>query len=156
MLSKTSLYWCVSAVVFSIALPLMAQQSRIYRDGNSWVEEITGTMPLARELHVLTDIGSVQVQGNSQRVSYVVRKRSYATTEEIARRQFEQLRISAVKIGDSDTIEGKANVRNLAHFGAEFIVQVPRDLSVVKVQTRGGSLAFNSIAATISRMLTSN
>ena len=28
-------------------------------------------------------------------------------------------------------------------------MQVPRDLSLVKVETRGGSLAFSSIAATI-------
>jgi len=59
------------------------------------------------------------------------------------------LRVSAVKIGDSDSIEGKGAKKTLARFGAEFIVQVPRDLSVVRVQTRSGSLAFSSIAATI-------
>ena len=39
--------------------------------------------------------------------------------------------------------------KNLSRFGAEFIVQVPRDISLVKVETRGGSLTFSSIAATI-------
>ncbi len=47
------------------------------------------------------------------------------------------------------SIEGKAGKKNLVRFGAEFIVQVPRDLSLVRVQTRSGSLAFSSIAATI-------
>ena len=140
---------CVSVVCLLFVLPLGAQQSRVYRDGNSWVEEITGTMPAARELRVLTDLGSVEVQGNSPRIAYLIRKRSYLPTEEAARRQFEQLRTSAIKIGESDAIEGKATTKNLARFGAEFIVQVPRDLSVVKVQTRGGSLSFSSIAATI-------
>lgn len=140
---------CVSVVFLSFVLPLAAQQSRIYRDGNSWVEEITGTMPAARELRVFTDLGSVEVQGNSPHIAYVIRKRSYLPSQEAARRQFEQLRTSAIKIGESDTIEGKAAAKNLARLGAEFIVQVPRDLSLVKVQTRGGSLSFSSIAATI-------
>jgi len=137
------------AVAVSIAIPVWAQQPRIYRDGNSWVEEITGTLPAARELRVTTDIGSVQVQGNSPRVTYTIRKRSYAPTQEAARRQFEQLRVSALRTGDSDNIEGKAANKNFVRFGAEFLVQVPRDISLVKVQTRGGSLSFSSIAATI-------
>jgi len=147
-IKKSSLF-CASVGVLAVVLPVCAQQSRIYRDGNSWVEEITGTMPAARELHVTTDLGSVQVQGNAPRVSYVVRKRSYAVSEKDARKQFEQLRVSAVKTGESDSIEGKAGKKTLARFGAEFIVQVPHDLSLVRVQTRSGSLAFSSIAATI-------
>ncbi|HZP25266.1 MAG TPA: hypothetical protein VFB04_17630 [Terriglobales bacterium] len=132
-----------------LTLPAAAQQSRVYRDGNSWVEEITGNLPASRELRVNTDLGSVQVQGNASRLSYVIRKRSYAATEGAARKQFEQMRISAARAGDSDVIEGKALTHNLPRFGAEFILQVPRDISQVKVQTRIGSLAFSSIAATI-------
>ncbi|MGA2905713.1 MAG: hypothetical protein ABSD98_17960 [Candidatus Korobacteraceae bacterium] len=146
---KSALCLCASVVVLSIAIPLCAQQSRIYRDGNSWVEEITGTMPVARELRVTTDLGSVQVQGNSPRISYIIRKRSYAPTPEAAKRQFKRLRISAMKIGESDSIEGKAGKKDLVRFGVEFIVQVPRELGLVSVQTHSGSLAFSSIAATI-------
>ncbi len=79
---KFSLCLCVSVVMFSLGMPVWAQQGRIYRDGNSWVEEVAGTMPSARELRVNTDLGSVEVQGNAPRVSYVIRKRSYAPTEE--------------------------------------------------------------------------
>ena len=79
---KFSLCLCVSVVMFSLGMPVWAQQGRIYRDGNSWVEEVAGTMPSARELRVTTDLGSVEVQGNAPRVSYVIRKRSYAPTEE--------------------------------------------------------------------------
>jgi hypothetical protein len=143
---------CASLVLLSIALPLGAQQSRIYRDGNSWVEETTGTLPTARELRVITDVGSVQVQGNSSRISYVVyviRKRSYAPSQEAAKRQFEQLRISAAKLGQGDAIDGRTGNKNLVHFGAEFVVQVPRDMTLVRVQTRFGSLTFSSIAASI-------
>jgi len=147
--SWSSLYLGIVAIAVLLTLPAAAQQSRVYRDGNSWVEEITGNLPASRELRVNTDLGSVQVQGNASRLSYVIRKRSYAATEGAARKQFEQMRISAARAGDSDVIEGKALTHNLPRFGAEFILQVPRDISQVKVQTRIGSLAFSSIAATI-------
>ncbi len=148
-LPRFSLCRCALAVLFAIAIPLCAQQTKVYRDGNSWVEEITGTLPAARELRVITDIGSVQVQGNSPHVSYVIRKRSYAPSEEVAKRQLEQLRVSAAKTGETISIEGKSSSRRFERFGAEFIVQVPREISLVKVQTHSGSLAFSSIAATI-------
>lgn len=146
--NKSSLCVCVSLLMFALALPVRAQQ-RIYRDGNSWVEEMTGTLPTVHELRVMTDLGSVQVQGNAPRVSYLIRKRSYAPTEELARKQFEQMHISAIRNGDSDMIEGKIPAKYLNRFGAEFIVQVPREVNAVKVQTRNGSLAFSSIGATI-------
>ena len=140
---------CLGLVWFAIALPLCAQQSKIYREGNTWVEEVTGTLPAARELHINTDIGSVEVQGNSPHITYLVRKRSYLPSPEAAKRQFDHLRISAGKNGESDSIDGKLTSKDMVRFGAEFIVQVPRDLSLVKVQTRTGSLTFGSIAATI-------
>ncbi len=149
MRNSSFLCLCLATVIFCLALPLCAQKGRVYRDGNSWVEETAGTMPTARELHVSTDLGSVQVQGNAPRVSYVVRKRSYAPTEEAARREFEQMRDSGNRIGESYSIEGKLAARNLSRLGVEFILQVPREVSLVKVQTRNGSLTFSSIAATI-------
>ena len=36
------------------------------------VEEITGTLPLARQIRITTDLGSVEVQGNSPRITYTV------------------------------------------------------------------------------------
>ena len=140
---------CALVVLFSIALPIWAQQPHVYRDGNSWVEEMTGTLPMARELHIFTDLGSVEVQGGSPRITYLVRKRSYAPTEQLARKQFEKMRISASHSGETNTIQGKITAHDLMRFGAEFILQIPRDLGLLKVDTRGGSLAFNSIASTI-------
>jgi DUF4097 and DUF4098 domain-containing protein YvlB len=148
-IAKSSLVLCACLALLAIGVPLLAQQPRVYRDGNSWVEEVTGMLPPARELHVFTDIGSVQVQGNSPRITFLVRKRSYAPTEKLARRQFAQFRVSTGKAGETDSIQGKVTSKQLTHFGSEFIVQAPRDLTLVKVVTRGGSLAFTSIDATI-------
>ncbi len=142
--------WAAAAVLaMAVTLPLWAQQSRIYRDGDSWVEEITGTLPASRQVRITTDLGSVQVQGSSSRVTYVIHKRSYAASEEAARRQFEQMHISAIKNAEGAFIEGRLANRNLDRFTADFLVQIPRQLEVVKVETRGGSLNLSSIAATI-------
>ena len=121
---------------------MWAQQAKVYRDGNSWVEEITGTLPVTRDVHVTTDLGSVQVQGGSPRITYLVRKRSYAPTEKDARKQFEQMRITAARNGDTDLIQGRIVGRAMMRFGAEFIVQVPRDLNVVQ---RGNARRFAGV-----------
>ncbi len=147
--TKSSLCVGVSVLMCLLALPIRAQQGRVYRDGNTWVEEVAGTLPTLHELRVVTDFGSVQVQGNSPRISFLVRKRSYAPTEDLARKQFEQMRISTLRSGDTNVIEGKIPSKNLQRVGLEFVVQVPREVSLVKVQTRNGSLAFSSIGATI-------
>lgn len=139
----------VAALAVAIAVPLGAQQSKVYREGNAWIEETTGTMPPGREVRVNTDMGSVQVQGNSPQVSYVIRKRSFAASQAAARQQFQQLRISVVKTAERDSIEGKLLGKNLNRFNAEFVVQVPRQLEMVQVETRGGALSLNSITATI-------
>src|SRR5271167_3687346 len=139
----------LALLAVAVAVPLCAQQSRVYREGNAWIEETTGAMTPGREVRVNTDMGSVQVQGNSPQVTYVIRKRSFASSEEGARRQFEQLRISVAKNAERDSIEGRLLGKKLNRFNADFVVQVPRELELVRVETRGGALSFNSITATI-------
>ena len=118
---EVGVYLCGVAFLLAMALPLCAQQPRLYREGNTWVEEVTGTLPPAHELRVNTDIGSVEVQGNSPHITYVIRKRSYLPSPEAAKRQFDHLHISAGKSGETDSIEGKATAKNLERMGAEFI-----------------------------------
>jgi hypothetical protein len=149
--AASSRKWAATATLLAmaVAVPLWAQQSRVYRDSTSWVEEITGTLPTSRQIRITTDLGSVQVQGTSPRVTYIIRKRSYAPSQEAARRQFEQMHISTIKNAEGDFIEGRLAARNLNRFSAEFLVQIPRELEMVKVETRSGLLNFSSIVATI-------
>ena len=121
-----------------LAIPLCAQTRRVFREGNSWVEETTGSLPAGREFRAFTELGSVQVQGNAAQVSYVVRKRSFAGTEEAARKQFEQLRFSANKAGDAVVLEGRLIGRNVNRLTADIAVQIPRQTQMVKVETRAG------------------
>ncbi len=144
-------YWKMTLALLAVALalPLWAQQSRVYHEGDSWVEEISGTLPAGRELHVNTDVGSVKVQGNSQACSYVVRKRSYAASQDAARKQFEQFRFSAVRTGEIDALQGRLANRNMSRFGVEMTVQVPRAQELVKVETGAGALGFSAITASV-------
>ena len=76
----------LSAALCAVAQERSEGERRIFREGNSWVEEVTGTLPAARSVRVETDMGSVRVQGGSQaNITYVVRKRVYQRSEEAAR-----------------------------------------------------------------------
>ncbi len=138
-----------AAILAMVGLPLWAQSSRVFRDGNAWVEETTGTLPAAREFRALTDIGSLQVQGTATQVTYVVRKRSTAESEEAARKQFEQLRITASKIGDVVVLEGRVVGRGVNRLAADFAVQIPRLTQMVRAETRSGALSLSSIQGTV-------
>ena len=146
---STSAWQLAITLVVALAIPLGAQSTRVFRDGNTWVEETTGNLPAGRELRAYTDLGSVQVQGSSSDVSYTIRKRTLADTEETARRQFEQLRFTANRMGDAVVLDGRLKVRNTNRLTADITVQVPRQTQSVKVETRGGALSFNSIAGSI-------
>jgi DUF4097 and DUF4098 domain-containing protein YvlB len=141
--------WMVAAVTLALAAPLWAQSPKIFRDGDSWVEETTGTLSPGREFRSFVDIGSLEVQGNASQVSYVVRKRSRAGSEQEARRQFEQLRISATKVGDAVVLEGRLLSRSVSQLSADIMVQIPRLTQLVKVETKGGTLALSSISGSI-------
>jgi hypothetical protein len=147
---KRNLKLAMVAVLAVIAtLPLAAQNSRIYRDGDAWVEEVTGTMPAATSLRLRTDMGSINVQGGAQKdITYTVRKRVYTGSEESARRDLAAFRVTASKRGDIAVLEGSAE-RHYRRFSADFQLQVPRDLRDMKAETGGGSINVRQIAGRV-------
>src|SRR5262252_7741040 len=141
--------WMVAAATLALAAPLWAQAPKVFRDGDSWVEETTGTLSAGHEFRSFVDMGSLMVQGSSSQVSYVVRKRSRASSEQEARRQFEQLRISATKVGDAVVLEGRLLSQSVNRLSADIVVQIPRLTQLVKVETKGGNLALSSVSGNI-------
>ena len=128
----------------------VAQQSRVYRDDRGWVDEITGSLPDAHSLRVSAQMGSVQVQGGPQQaVNYVVRLRAYTSSEQEARRRFEQYHVDAAKRGDMAVLEGQYLGGRARRFSADFSLQVPQSLEAVKVETDGGSVSVNDIAGRV-------
>lgn len=132
----------VVAVVAMAALPLAAQNSKIYREGNAWVEEVTGSVAASRALRVNTDAGSVNITGGAGRdVTYTVRKKVYVGSEEDARRALARFRVTATRRADATLIEGSWDGGGARKFSADFQIQAPRDQEMVKVTTDGGSVS---------------
>lgn len=136
------------ALLLGLALASWAQPgSRVYRDGNVWVEETTGTLPPARNLRIDTQVGSVNVQGGASGITYVVRKRLVTASEARARREFEQFRVVGTRQGDTAVLRGEWIGGDSSHrMSAEFSIRSPRELEFVNVQTRGGGVTVNNIA----------
>lgn len=125
-----------------------AQNSQITRDGDSWVERVTGTLADARDLKLITDMGSVRVDGRSEPgIRYTITKRVRAYTEQEARKQFETIEISAGNSGKTAWIRGQSP-RYYSHgheFSADFEVVVPNSIELVNAHTGGGNLSVHDI-----------
>lgn len=128
-------------------VPALAQSSRVYRDGSGWVEEITGSLPQTRTLKVTTDIGSIQVNGGGDsEVKYVIKKHSYSSSEDGARRAFQQFGVTAARHGDADVIEGSWEEGRGRRFNVEFLLTVPRSVQLVKLESDGGAINVSGIS----------
>ncbi len=56
-------------------------QTRVFRDGGNWAQEITGSLTAARNLKVKVDVGSVRVEGGTQQaINYVIHTRAYTSS----------------------------------------------------------------------------
>src|ERR1700740_1670216 len=113
-----------------------AQQVRVFRDGDAWTEEITGSLSASKMLHVHVDFGSVRVQGGSQQdITYVIRTRSYTSNEKQARHEFEAYKINATTQGNTAMIEGDWQGGRHHLCSGEFVINVPRHLESAKLET---------------------
>ncbi len=124
-----------------------AQQARVYREGGNWAQEITGTLAAAKNLRVKVELGSVRVEGGLQPgISYVIRNRAYTSIEDKARHEFDSYKISAYVRGDTAWIVGDWEGGRPHRFSGDFVINVPRDMEWVKVETDGGSVTTTGIS----------
>ncbi len=137
--------------VVLLTLPLAsAQQTRVYGDGGNWTQEITGSLAMVKNLKVKVDIGSVRVEGGSQQgINYVIRNHSYTGSEDKARREFENYKISAYVHGDTAWIVGDWQGGRPHKFSGDFVVNVPREMDEVKIETEGGNVSTSGIAGRV-------
>jgi DUF4097 and DUF4098 domain-containing protein YvlB len=137
--------------VVLLTLPLAsAQQTRVYGDGGNWTQEITGSLAMVKNLKVKVDIGSVRVEGGSQQgINYVIRNHSYTGSEDRARREFENYKISAYVHGDTAWIVGDWQGGSPHKFSGDFVVNVPREMDEVKIETEGGNVSTSGIAGRV-------
>jgi DUF4097 and DUF4098 domain-containing protein YvlB len=137
------------AVLLTLLPLAVAQQTRVYRDSGNWTQEITGTLATAKNLRVKVDVGSVKVEGGSQNISYVIRNHAYTSSEENARQQFDAYKVSTYVRGDTAWVVADWQGGRPHKFSGEFVVNVPRAMDAIKVETDGGSVSASGIAGRV-------
>ena len=137
----------VAAFLVSIAA---AQQTRVFHEGDAWTEEVTGTLPAARTLKVQVDFGSVHIQGSSQQdITYVIRTHSYTSNEKQARHEFDAYKINASSHNDVAMISGNWEGGHNHFCSGEFVINVPKNLDLAKLETSGGGVMVSGIAGRV-------
>src|SRR5271156_2012 len=128
MLALTSVVW--------------GQETRVSREDGAWGQEVTGSLAAVKNLRVKVDMGSVVVRGGQQQgINYVVHTRFGNSSEQDARRQFEQYKITAYVKGDTAWIVGDwQGGRRPRHFSGDVRIMVPREMALVKLETEGGNV----------------
>ncbi len=126
------------------------EQTRVYQENGRWSRQITGSLPAVKNLRVKVDSGVVRVVGGSQpTIHYVINNRSYASSEEKARHEFESYKISAYVRGDTAWVLGEWQGSKPHRSSSEFVINVPRGTDLVKVATEGGDLTATGIAGRV-------
>ena len=147
MLNKVSRFAGVLITVACLASLASAQEARVFREGGSWVQEITGSLPAAKSLHVKIDVGAVRVEGGPvSGISYVIRNSSCLSDESKSRHEFEAYKISAAIRGDVAWLVGDWQGGRVHKFNSEFVIKVPRELELVRAETEGGDVAASHLA----------
>jgi DUF4097 and DUF4098 domain-containing protein YvlB len=145
------------AGVLALAAPLafispsVAQETHVTREGGAWGQEITGSLATVKILRVKVDMGAVVVHGSQQQgINYVIHTRFGSSSEQEARRQFEQYKVTAYVKGDTAWIVGDwQGGRRPRHCSSEFNVTVPREMALVKLETDGGNVEATGVAGRV-------
>jgi DUF4097 and DUF4098 domain-containing protein YvlB len=126
-------------------------EERVYREGNSWVQELTGSLAASKILKVKVEMGGVRVQGgNPDGIRYTVHNRVYVSSEKEARRMFERYHITSGSNGQVAWLVGDWEGSSPRKFSAEFVFEVPRELENVKVETQGGEVSASDLTGNVA------
>jgi DUF4097 and DUF4098 domain-containing protein YvlB len=130
---------------------IWAQETHVTREGGVWGQEITGSLAAVKNLRVKVDMGSVVVRGGQQQgINYVVHTRFGNSSEQDARRQFEQYKVTAYVKGDTAWIVGDwQGGKRPRHSSSEFSVMVPREMALVKLETDGGNVDATGVSGRV-------
>ncbi len=137
-------------VIVLLACAVLAQQGRIANQGGSWSQDNSGNVPFAKNLRIKSEAGSSVriVGGNDLGITYVFHSTVYTSSEEKARRQLDSAQVSTGLRGDTAyiTVENATGNRCTA----ELVVNVPRSMQSVKVESDGGNVAVTGITGSVS------
>lgn len=126
-------------------------QTKLYQQGPQWVEELSGFAPVSHALRVIMSVGAIHLEGGGQdQISYTVRKRCIQSTQEAARKLFDQFRVFTARKADTTIIQGDwLGGREWNDLTADVFVQVPSTVSAVSVSAHEGSVTVRALRASL-------
>jgi DUF4097 and DUF4098 domain-containing protein YvlB len=129
----------------SLAAVAQTENTRLYRgSGNEWIQEVTGTLPASKVVKVKSSAGSIRAQGAQQNnITYVVRERVRAGSEEAARREFNHMKFTTYSSGDAVML--RADCEGYSRSSIDFDVQVPKQTAALKLETSGGQVSAENL-----------
>lgn len=138
----------LAALLLAASLAATAQNTntnaRLVRNGNEWVQEVTGTLPAGKIVQVKSSSGAIRVQGRRQGgISYVIRERVHAGSEAAARREIERMRFTTLNSGGMARLQAECEGSNGGSI--DFEVQVPEQTEFLKLETRGGAVSAKNV-----------
>jgi DUF4097 and DUF4098 domain-containing protein YvlB len=140
----------VAVVVTALASLAFCQETKVYREGSNWVQEMTGSLGGAKNLRVKLAAGSVRVQGGSQAgITYVIHRKAYTSSEQQARREFESYRVNTSVKGDTAWIVAESQGGRDRRCSDDFVINVPRNMESAKLETGGGNVNATGIAGRV-------
>lgn len=149
---------CARRVIATIALlacgsvgslAQSTQPSKFYQQGSQWVEEFSGFAPLSHVLRVMMQVGAIHVEGGTQeQISYTIRKRCVRSTQEAARKIFDQFRVFTARKPETTIIEGDwVGGKEINELIADLFVQLPPSVDAVALNAHGGNITVRAIRA---------
>jgi DUF4097 and DUF4098 domain-containing protein YvlB len=120
-----------------------SQSGPIKHEGPFWVQEETGTIPSGTKLEVLTSQGGIEFRGAAQQqITYTIRRRVAAMTQEAAEHAFSVFRAQTRRIGNIVQLFFDAPPM----MAGDLSVVVPNTLSRADLQTRLGGISAQDFA----------
>jgi DUF4097 and DUF4098 domain-containing protein YvlB len=105
-------------------------------------QEMTGSLSGVKNLRVKLDMGSVVVRGGDQQaINYVIHTNRNSNDPEVRR----QYKVNSYVKGDTAWIIGNWQGGHMRHFGCEISITVPRDMTLVRVESGGGGVEVSGI-----------
>lgn len=126
------------AVVASPCLAGAKREQSVAREGQGWLQEMSGPLAGRKALQVNHFIGSVQVVTGAKTASYRLRLHSPESDEQAARRDFANYRFSLSRTREADVFAPN-NPLDLK-LRAELILQIPAATDQVHVDTIAGKI----------------
>jgi hypothetical protein len=129
----------------ALAAPPPQVQQRFFRDGNSWIQEVSGPLVNEKGLNISHFVGSVRIAAGAPTGTFTLRVRSDEPQEKDARRQMANYHFVVGQRPGAAVIQG-TGAMNL-DVGSELTIQLPPKAESVHVDTLAGGISIKGKVA---------